>query len=482
MAEMTPADAEEYTQALGQVMAGGWRQIALGRRLGVPPALGLTVQQWVDDRLGGYVRLSMEERKEAAKELTKPVEEGGEGLSLREAAAIVGLSKNTVARAKEEEAPVPNGTPEPEPLESEEEAPVPNGTPEPEPEPETPCEDCGAPTHALWLNPEDEFGGRVLCADCAAAEHEATAETEATPEALPERKESKSHAVAHEERKETSRQEKEATLTLPDLADLGLDCIEYGTSALAYLQGCDAKSAQVCITSPPYWKKRTYVPGEPLELGQEPTPELYVDALCEIVNEIGRVLKDDGCVFLNLGDTLASQPGQYRGDPARRRGISAQAIRANGTAGAARQLDVVDKSYVLIPERIVLALVLEHRWRLAGKIVWHKVGHGPENVYDRLTQAWEPIYVLTRSEHAFFERQPGRDDVWPIPVGRQGGAGGHLAPFPEALVERAIKQASEPGDFVLDPFAGSGTVLEVARRMGRRFLGCDLAPAGVVAG
>jgi site-specific DNA-methyltransferase (cytosine-N4-specific) len=420
VAGMTAEDAEEYTQALGLVMAGGWRQIALGRRMGVPDALGLTVQQWVDDRLGGYVRLSLKERpyemKEAVKELTKPVEAGGEGLSTRQAAEVLGVSHTTVRRAAVTNVPPETQAPE------------------------------GAITEPVTN----------------------------IPTAL-ERNEPKSHAVAHEERKEASRQQSEARLTLPDLADLGLDRIEYGTSALAYLKGCEAKRAQVCITSPPYWKKRTYIPGEPLELGQEPAPELYVDALCEIINEAGRVLKDDGCVFLNLGDTLASQPGQYRGDPARRRGISDQAVRANGTAGAARELDVADKSYVLIPERIVLSLVLEHRWRLAGKIVWHKVGHGPENVYDRLTQAWEPIYVLTRAEHAFFERQPGRDDVWPIPVGRQGGAGGHLAPFPEALVERAIKQASEPGDIVLDPFAGSGTVLEVARRMGRRFLGCDLA-------
>ena len=210
---MTPEDAEEYTQALGQVMAGGWRQIALGRRLGVPTALGLTVQQWVDDRLGGYVRLSLQERKEAAKELTKPVEEGGEGLSVRKAAEVVGLSPATVWRATD---PVSNETPEPEMPGKETTDPVSNETPE------------------------------------------------------PERREPKSHAVAHEERKEASRQEQEAALSLPDLADLGLDRIEYGTSALAYLVGRDPKIAQVCITSPPYWKKRTYVPGDPMELGQEP--------------------------------------------------------------------------------------------------------------------------------------------------------------------------------------------------------------------
>ena len=67
---MKPEDAEEYTQALGQVVAGGWRQIALGERLGVPKALGLSVDEWVKRRLGGYVKLSIEERREAVEELT----------------------------------------------------------------------------------------------------------------------------------------------------------------------------------------------------------------------------------------------------------------------------------------------------------------------------------------------------------------------------------------------------------------------------
>lgn len=84
---MKPEDAEEYTQALGQVVAGGWRQIALGQRLGVPEALGLTVQDWVKKRLGGYVKLSVEERKAAALELK------AEGLKQREIGAVLGVTQ-----------------------------------------------------------------------------------------------------------------------------------------------------------------------------------------------------------------------------------------------------------------------------------------------------------------------------------------------------------------------------------------------------
>lgn len=89
---MNPEDAEEYTQALGQVVSGGWRQIALGERLGVPQALGLSTREWVDQRLGGYVRLSIPERREAVAELA------AEGMAQREIADVLGTSQMTVSR------------------------------------------------------------------------------------------------------------------------------------------------------------------------------------------------------------------------------------------------------------------------------------------------------------------------------------------------------------------------------------------------
>jgi len=89
---VTPQDAEEYTQALGQVVAGGYRQVALGQRLGVPQALGLTTEAWVQQRLGGYVRMSLPERRAAVRELT------GEGLSTRQAAEVLGVDHSTVVR------------------------------------------------------------------------------------------------------------------------------------------------------------------------------------------------------------------------------------------------------------------------------------------------------------------------------------------------------------------------------------------------
>jgi hypothetical protein len=204
----------------------------------------------------------------------------------------------------------------------------------------------------------------------------------------------------------------------------------------------------------------------------------------EIVDEIGRVLVPGGYLFLNLGDTYASQPGQYRADPDRRRGISDGAIRANGTAIAGRLLDVPEKSLVGIPWTVMLTLTLAHGWRCANVSAWFMPNHGPENVHDRLTQTWEPIFLLTRAEHAHLRRDLAEDtgDSWPLAAGRRGEANGHLAPFPEALVERALHLACPPAGVVLDPFAGSGTTLHVARRLGRRFLGCDLAPQEEYAG
>lgn len=89
---MNPEDAEEYTQALGQIGGGFWRQILLAQRMGVPYVLGMSTREWVDKRLGGYVRLSIPERREAAKELTLQ-----EGLSTRQVADVLGVDHSTIA-------------------------------------------------------------------------------------------------------------------------------------------------------------------------------------------------------------------------------------------------------------------------------------------------------------------------------------------------------------------------------------------------
>jgi transcriptional regulator with XRE-family HTH domain len=94
--QMAAEDAEEYTAALGQIMSGGWRQIALAQRLGVPAALDMTTEAWVRERIGGYVRLGLDERREAARALTDP--DGDFGLTQRETADVLGVNQATVSR------------------------------------------------------------------------------------------------------------------------------------------------------------------------------------------------------------------------------------------------------------------------------------------------------------------------------------------------------------------------------------------------
>jgi DNA invertase Pin-like site-specific DNA recombinase len=89
---MNKAEAEEYTESLGFIVAGSWRQIYLAQRLGVPKTLGLTLREWVEDRLGGYIRLTLPERREAVAELEE------EGMSTRQVADVLGIDQSTVVR------------------------------------------------------------------------------------------------------------------------------------------------------------------------------------------------------------------------------------------------------------------------------------------------------------------------------------------------------------------------------------------------
>ena len=258
-------------------------------------------------------------------------------------------------------------------------------------------------------------------------------------------------------------------------ADLPYNRIVHA-DARDYLAALPAACVDLCLTSPPYWAQRQ-VSADPRELGPQVRPESYLALLQDICRAMGRVLRSDGWLLLNVGDTYASQPGGYRGDPARPRALSVGGQAAAATA-TARQWDVPDKSLCLIPWRLLTALTLEGGWVCRNILVWDKRGHQPEAVTDRLTQSWEPVFALTRSQYPYFWRDPERArrnvDLWSIPVGRQGRAQGHPAPFPDELVERAIRHYCPPHGVVLDPFAGSGTVLAVAQALDRRFLGCDL--------
>lgn len=105
---MNRDDAEAYTEALGRIVEGGWRQAALGERLGVPQALGLTTREWVQDRLGGYLKLTASERREAVTELTE------DGMTTRQIEGVLGVDHATAARDRRV---VANATePEPRPL------------------------------------------------------------------------------------------------------------------------------------------------------------------------------------------------------------------------------------------------------------------------------------------------------------------------------------------------------------------------------
>ena len=163
--------AEEFTEALGLVLAGGIRLTEWGKENGMPSALDLSTEEWVNRKLSGLVHLSIPEKKRAVKKLTDPVEEGGLGRGTAEAAALVGLTQRQVQRLVRR---ATNVVPPGEPPDREGDSETTNVAPPPEAWLVEPCADCGKPTRRRWLHDEDEFGGRLLCDDCAGALDQAT--------------------------------------------------------------------------------------------------------------------------------------------------------------------------------------------------------------------------------------------------------------------------------------------------------------------
>lgn len=262
------------------------------------------------------------------------------------------------------------------------------------------------------------------------------------------------------------------------------------------------------VTSPPYWGLRDY--GHPLQIGLQQTPEDYVRELADVFDEVARVLNPRGTCWVNLGDSYQNAKGQAGGvdpkQPARRHGLRPQDVSVPG---------LKPKDLVGIPW--MFAFEARRRgWFLRAEIVWSKPNPMPEAVEDRPTRSHEQLFLLTKSrayhydkaaicepyqaatlkrgksirqvhadghktyrfngeplDAANIERGRNARSVWHLPTHPYDGA--HFAVMPEKLVEPCILAGCPVGGLVLDPFVGSGTVVAVAQRLGRRGVGTDLS-------
>lgn len=234
------------------------------------------------------------------------------------------------------------------------------------------------------------------------------------------------------------------------------------------------KTVDTCVTSPPYYGLRDYGVGG--QIGLEETPEEYIGRLVEVFKEVRRVLKDDGTLWLNIGDS-------YAGNVSRT---------STGRAGLGLERDGIykrtggkPKDLIGIPWLLAFAL-RDDGWYLRQDIIWAKPNPMPESVKDRCTKAHEYIFLLSKKAHYYFDYEAiqedaickddkrNKRDVWTVPPKPVMEA--HFATYPEELIEPCILAGSRAGGVVLDPFFGSGTTGRVALKHGRGYIGIELNP------
>lgn len=250
------------------------------------------------------------------------------------------------------------------------------------------------------------------------------------------------------------------------------------------------------------------------QIGLESSLDEYVATMVEVFRQVRRVLRDDGTLWLNLGDAYASQGarvhGGWNGD-SYDGGNNPQRI-VGQKMGAPMDLKAAGlkpKDLCGIPWRVAFALQADG-WYLRQDIIWHKPNPMPESVTDRCTKAHEYVFLLSKSARYYFDADAIREDsvkgdaiagarnytgingrerlsqteddringrnrrsVWTIPT--QPYAAAHFATFPQKLIEPCIKAGCPEGGVVLDPFLGSGTTAYVARRLSNKAVCIELS-------
>ena len=235
--------------------------------------------------------------------------------------------------------------------------------------------------------------------------------------------------------------------------------------------------AQMCVTSPPYYGLRDYG-GEENQIGQEETPEKYIQNLVEVFREVRNILTDDGTLWLNIGDSY------YNYRPGKGQALVKQTVSKtkqdlpNKCAKRANKLDgLKEKDLIGIPWMLAFAL-RQDGWYLRQDIIWNKPNPMPESVRDRCTKSHEYIFLLSKNQNYYFDvdaiKEPTRRkrSVWNI--NKRPYKDAHFAVYPPELIEPCILAGSKENDIILDPFMGSGTTAMVAKSLGRYYLGCEL--------
>jgi len=281
--------------------------------------------------------------------------------------------------------------------------------------------------------------------------------------------------------------------------------------ALYGLSQIESGTVDMCVTSPPYYGLRDY--GMLEQIGFEETPELYIERLVEVFREVRRVLKDEGTLWVNIGDSYA---GSGKGSSMHKQGTNKSSMIGCGSITRVSAPNCKPKDLIGIPWMLAFALRADG-WYLRQDIIWHKPNPMPESVKDRCTNAHEYIFLLSKSRQYYFDNEaiseeslwkgdsragygrlhyrrskrngtPGQGwesfvhvtnkrnkrDVWTVNV--QPYKGAHFATFPPELIRPCILAGSRDGGIVLDPFLGSGTTAIVALEEQRGYIGIELNP------
>ena len=246
-------------------------------------------------------------------------------------------------------------------------------------------------------------------------------------------------------------------------------------NALSVLLDLPSNNFNCVITSPPYYWLRDY--GVEEQIGQEKTVESYVYAIASVMDEVKRVLKDDGVLFLNLGDTYYSGKGKSHGKDLKssKRRFGLREVDKSGGLG----IGLKPKTLIGIPWRVAIDMTLRG-WVLRSSIIWHREHCLPESVKDRPRRSYEYVFMFTKNRRYYFNRSTleteNVEDLWTISARPKPTNGIDTAPFPDELVQRCLNIGCPNDGIVLDPFAGGGTTLRVALESGRSATGIDLNP------